>query len=171
MSDSLAIACQSLLGAAFGSRNWRQALRTIELALWLGLALGATSAVVLAVLSPWIPAAFTTDPATAEVVAGLLPVIAVTQPLSALAFVLDGVIYGAGGFAVAAKLMLANAAPAVATMLVGCRVLFPDSPELQLASVWAGLAVFMTMRASTIWAVLQRRMPPFQDIPRASSSD
>ena len=166
LSDSVAIACQSLLGAAFGSKNWSQANQIITRTMRFGLVLGAASAALLAMLAPALPKVFTNDPATKRLLRIFVPVIALTQPLSALAFVMDGVIYGAGGFAVAAKLMGINAAPSILSMIVGCKLAFRRSPTLQLAAIWAGLVVFMLMRGYTIWWVLETRQAPFEEMPR-----
>jgi Na+-driven multidrug efflux pump len=45
-----------------------------------------------------IPAAFTQDAAVLALVGSTLPFVIATQPVNALAFVWDGVLFGAGGF-------------------------------------------------------------------------
>ena len=48
-----------------------------------------------------------------------MPLVAATQPLNALAFVLDGVLYGVGGFKYASAVMAICAAPALGVMFLG----------------------------------------------------
>jgi hypothetical protein len=49
-------------------------------------------------------------------------------------------------------------------MYGGCQ-LFASSPSGQLASIWAGLGVFMAGRAYGIYRMYSRREGPFKDIP------
>jgi hypothetical protein len=49
----------------------------------------------------------------------LMPLVAITQPLNALAFVLDGILYGVGGFRYASAVMVVCAAPALGLMVTG----------------------------------------------------
>ena len=82
------------------------ARRTVSLAGILGLILG----VGMALTSDVVPRLFNPS---ADVLAALRPVypfIILTQPLNALAFVLDGVLYGANGFAYAARVSTSSPA-------------------------------------------------------------
>lgn len=83
-----------------------------------------------------------------------------TQPINALAFVMDGILYGVSGFGYAATAMVAAAVPAVAVMVEGT-LLAAGQMDLSLLAVWAGLAVFMVMRFATLFIPLVRRQPPF----------
>lgn len=60
--------------------------------------LGAALAVVLALGRGSIPGMFSRDPRVLELVTSLLPFVIVSQPINAMAFVWDGVLFGAGGF-------------------------------------------------------------------------
>lgn len=60
--------------------------------------LGCSLAAVLAVGRSSIPSLFSSDPAVLHLVAALLPFVIISQPINALAFVWDGVLFGAGGF-------------------------------------------------------------------------
>jgi len=60
--------------------------------------LGCSLAVVLALGRSSIPSLFSSDPAVLHLVAALLPFVIISQPINALAFVWDGVLFGAGGF-------------------------------------------------------------------------
>lgn len=52
---------------------------------------------VLAAGRPAVAMAFTADPAVLAVLAGFYPWVFATQPVNALAFVWDGILYGANG--------------------------------------------------------------------------
>ena len=97
--------------------------------------------------------------------AGLMPVVALTQPLNALAFVMDGCLYGVQGFALAARAMLAACVPAGALMLAGASAAASShSADLQLSGVWAGLATLMVMRFATLYVPLRAGAPPFDKL-------
>ena len=92
-----------------------------------------------------------------------------TQPLNALAFLMDGVLYGVGGFAYAARAMTWACLPACATMLAGSRLLGLGSgaadaaaaADGQLLAVWGGLGCLMLLRFGTLYVPLLARRPPF----------
>lgn len=73
--------------------------RTLQLGVGLGLSLGT----LLAVTSGVLPRFFTSDPAVITAIGNIFPFVILSQPINALAFVWDGVLYGAGGFEYAAK--------------------------------------------------------------------
>lgn len=60
--------------------------------------LGISLAVVLTIGRGSIPGMFSRDPQVSGLVTALLPLVIVSQPINALAFVWDGVLFGAGGF-------------------------------------------------------------------------
>jgi len=161
LSDALAVAAQTILArraAAGDRRTARQVVRrAVAMSAALGLALGAGIAVASAPLARL----FTSDPLVLSLLQGtLMPIVAATQPLNALAFALDGVLYGAGGFRFAAVQMALCAAPAVALMGAGATRAGATAAE-RLGWVWAGLALLMAGRAVSIAAALALRLGPF----------
>lgn len=94
--DALAIAAQAITGKYLGAsdlRRTRQALSTLlRWAIWFGVFLG----IGIAALHRVIPLGFSADPAVRSAIAAALLVVAVGQPVSGIAFVLDGVLMGAG---------------------------------------------------------------------------
>ena len=142
--DALAIAGQALVGRLLGAGDLAGARWAGQRLLRFGLLAGvATGALVLAV-SGVLPGAFTDDPAVAELVRLVLVWVAVLQPVAAVAFVLDGVLIGAGdqrflAWAMGgAALVLLAAAPPVLPLGLG------------LGWVWAAFATFMVARAAVL---------------------
>lgn len=90
-----------------------------------------------------------------------------TQPVNALAFLADGILYGVGGFGYAALAMVLACIPAAAAMLAGSQLAAsgPAALDGQLQAVWAGLAVLMALRFATIYLPLQLRRWPFDRLP------
>ena len=130
------------------------ALRVVRLALILGGILAAGMALGA---HPLI-SAFTKDGAVRAASLAVFPIVVLTQPLNALAFVWDGVLYGAGGFSYAAKAMPVCAVPAVAVMLTS---LLGHAPDRQLIAIWAGLTLLMLNRSLTIWLPFRQGWAPF----------
>ena len=103
---------------------------------------------VTAALAFWVPALFTADPAVRHAAAVALLVAALTQPMAALAFVLDGLILGLSDYAAMRRAMiLAIGAyvPVAALVLV--------FHPLGLPGIWVALGLWLAARA----ALLDRR--------------
>lgn len=89
-----------------------------------------------------------------------------TQPINALAFLADGILYGVGGFGYAAVAMVLACLPAGSVMIIGSRLASGSTAALdsQLQAVWLGLALLMLLRFLTIWLPLQLRRWPFDKL-------
>lgn len=89
--DSLAIAAQTLVAGLLGAGEAAAARRLVRRLLvwgwWSGVALGSVLLAVRPVLGGW----FSDDPRVVAMVAAVLPLAALMQPLAALVFVFDGV--------------------------------------------------------------------------------
>jgi putative MATE family efflux protein len=119
--DALAIAAQALvgkgLGAGDGHEVQRVLRRTSAWGLWFGVVVGGLIAAASGVLG----LLFTGDPGIAALIQPALLVLAVAQPLSAVVFVLDGVLIGAGDaryLAIAGGLNLLLYGPALVLVAV-----------------------------------------------------
>ncbi len=64
-----------------------------------------TLATVLALGRGGLPRLFTGDAAVLAAIGHIFPWVIISQPINALAFVWDGILYGAGGFSYAAKVL------------------------------------------------------------------
>ena len=94
--DALAIAAQALIGKELGAgdKPLAQAL-TRRMIRW-GLGFGVITGALLALAAPFVGWIFTTDQDVQAALAAGLFVLAVSQPVCGLVFVLDGVLIGAG---------------------------------------------------------------------------
>jgi putative MATE family efflux protein len=94
--DALAIAGQTLTGAALGASDVAGTrAATARMVRW-GLTAGGVFGVVLLLCGSLLGPLFSADPAVRTALAGALVVAAVMQPLAGYVFVLDGVLIGAG---------------------------------------------------------------------------
>jgi putative MATE family efflux protein len=94
--ESFAIASQALVGHALGAGEPATAKAVSRRALAWGLGSGLALALLLVVLRPAYIPIFTTDPAVRDLVWSLALVVAASQPIGALLYVLDGILIGAG---------------------------------------------------------------------------
>jgi hypothetical protein len=95
-----------------------------------------------------------------------MPILVLSQPVNALAFVLDGVIFGASAFIQSCHLVAVAAIPALACMGVAVSC---SSANWSLLWVWIGLLALMAARAMAIWWSLKTAYGPFawmSDSPR-----
>ncbi|MGP3533762.1 MATE family efflux transporter [Microbacterium sp. RD1] len=121
--DALAIAAQALVGKGLGAGDETEVSmvlrRTTAWGLWFGVIVGG----LIAALSGVLGLVFTGDPALAALIQPALLVLALAQPLSAVVFVFDGVLIGAGDaryLALAGGVNLVIYAPAlIAVAVVG----------------------------------------------------
>jgi putative MATE family efflux protein len=148
--DALAVPAQVFVSAAVGARDPEAARLTGRRTLRLGLAAGAALGLVTAALAPGGPDLFTADPAVRHAAAVGLLCAALTQPMAALAFVLDGLILGISDYtAMRRAMILAIGAFAPVAVLV------LRFHWLGLPGVWAALGLWLAARSALLgrrWA-------------------
>ncbi|MGH3621400.1 MAG: MATE family efflux transporter, partial [Sciscionella sp.] len=143
--DSLAIAAQSLVGAALGAGAERDARSVGWQVTRYGLVLGMALCGVFAALAGVLPELFTSDQGVLGEVPHAWWFFVALQPVAGLVFALDGVLLGAGD---AAFLRTATIVSAVFGFLplVWASLTF----DWGLRGVWSGLSVFMLFRLATV---------------------
>jgi len=173
LADSLAIAAQSLVARDLAAGHAEHAVAVATRCLDLSLRLGLILALCVAALSPFLPGLFTSDPTVAGVIASIMPIIAITQPISSVAFLLDGVLYGVSGFAFAAGWMAISGGGAVVTMMLVNKMVSSSSissgtwilgGSSQLIGIWGGLVMLMVLRVVTIVVPFLKRWKPFDQL-------
>lgn len=139
--DSLAIAAQSLVGAALGAGEESTARAMARQITCYGLALGIITGLVFAVGQPFMPHLFTGDDAVLDEMPHAWWFFVALQPVAGIVFAIDGVLLGAGD-----AVFLRNAT--VASALLGFLpvVWAAHVFEWGLVGIWSGLAVFMVLR-------------------------
>ncbi|WP_375483042.1 MATE family efflux transporter [uncultured Jatrophihabitans sp.] len=139
--DSVAIAAQSLVGAALGGADAAQARvlawRVARWGLWAGLGFAAVYGALYAVL----PHAFTTSSAVVGQTHVLWPWFVAMLPAAGVVFALDGVLIGAGDVAYLRTLTIVAAVVFFAPMNLAAQ-----HWHWGLGGVWAGLASFVLVR-------------------------
>ncbi|CAM4030474.1 MATE family efflux transporter [Tsukamurella strandjordii] len=143
--DSLAIAAQTLVGAALGAKDrigarrlgWRVTVWSTGFAVVIAAALAASSGV--------LPRVFTTDPAVLDALRVPWWFLVAMIPVAGVVFALDGVLLGASDAAFLRTATMASA-------LIGFLPLIWLSYAFGwgLAGIWSGLAAFMALRCLTV---------------------
>ena len=151
--DALAIAAQALIGKELGAGDAVRAnLLTRTMCRW-GLYFGVATGALLAVIAPFVGALFTTDDSVRQATMVGVWILAASQPVCGLVFVLDGVLIGAGDaryLAVAGVLTLLVYLP-----LLFIVTLFEHAGVSAVAWIWVAFGLgFMLARAATLtWRV------------------
>ncbi|WP_026040985.1 MATE family efflux transporter [Arthrobacter sp. TB 23] len=94
--DAIAIAAQALIGKELGAGDKPLAHALTRRMIGWGLGFGVITGALLAVAAPFVGWIFTTDESVQSALAAGLLVLAASQPICGLVFVLDGVLIGAG---------------------------------------------------------------------------
>ncbi|MER7894827.1 MATE family efflux transporter [Streptomyces sp. NPDC096046] len=143
--DAVAIAGQAIIGRYLGAGDAQGARdacrRMVEWGIVVGVVLGA---LVVITRSAFLPL-FTSDPAVKDVALPALVIVALSQPISGIVFVLDGVLMGAGdGPYLAWAMLLTLAVFTPVALLV---------PVLGggLTALWATMTLMMSVRMLTLW--------------------
>ncbi|KAM3274106.1 hypothetical protein ACQJBY_043346 [Aegilops geniculata] len=140
LNDALALAGQALLATEYTKRNYKQARMVLYRVLQIGGVTGTALAIILFFGFGSFSSLFTDDPAVLGIAKSGVWFVAISQPINAVAFVVDGLYYGVSDFAYAAYSMFFAGAISSAFLLVA-------APEFGLGGVWAGLILFMSLRA------------------------
>jgi putative MATE family efflux protein len=155
--DALAVPAQVYVSSALGAQDPDHARLVGRRSVALALVAGGCLFIITALLAPLAPAAFTHDPAIRHAAMIALFVSALTQPLAALAFVLDGLVLGISDYAAMRTAMIV-AALAYAPM--GALVL--AFHWLGLPGIWLALGIWLAARS----VMLGIRWTLFSSAPR-----
>ncbi|GKE01601.1 protein DETOXIFICATION 44, chloroplastic isoform X1 [Tanacetum coccineum] len=147
LTDALALAGQAILASSFSQRNYDEARKVIYRILQIGLAAGVGLAIILLLGFGPLSYLFSTDSEVLKIARSGTLFVAASQPMNAIAFVLDGLYYGLSDFGYASYSMVVIGLVTSAFFLLAV-------PKFGLAGVWAGLFLFMTLRVvAGIWRI------------------
>ncbi|MFJ4874298.1 MATE family efflux transporter [Streptomyces sp. NPDC088745] len=143
--DAIAIAGQSIIGRCLGAGDEEGARAACRRMVEWGIAAGVVLGVLVVLSRPLFVPLFTGDQLVRDALLPALLVVAVSQPVSGVVFVLDGVLMGAGDGPYLAWAMLATLAVfAPVALLV---------PTLGggLTALWWAMVLMMAVRMVTLW--------------------
>src|SRR5947209_2258708 len=152
--DALAVPAQVYVGTALGRGDMDDAKRIGRRCLQLGLIASAVVGVMTMALSTLLPYVFTGDSDVRSHAVVALLVCGALQPFAAVAFVLDGLLLGAGAYAALRRSMilalLAFAPFAIATLL---------HPQLGIVGIWLAITCWLAARCALLGRYWLRLLP------------
>ncbi|MFF5450771.1 MATE family efflux transporter [Streptomyces sp. NPDC012950] len=143
--DAIAIAGQAIIGRYLGADDPDGARQVCRRMVQWGVVSGVVLGALLVLARPLFIPLFTGDTAVQDTLLPALLVVAVSQPIAGVVFVLDGVLMGAGdGPYLAWAMLLTLAVFAPVALLI---------PVLGggLTAVWWAMTLMMTVRMLTLW--------------------
>ncbi|MEU8549919.1 MATE family efflux transporter [Streptomyces roseoverticillatus] len=143
--DAIAIAGQAIIGRYLGAGDADGARAACRRMVQWGIVSGAVLGVLVVAARPLFIPLFTSDGTVRDALLPALLVVALSQPVAGVVFVLDGVLMGAGdGTYLAWAMVLVLAAFAPAALLV---------PALGggVTALWWAMTLMMTVRMATVW--------------------
>ncbi|MET9426247.1 MATE family efflux transporter [Streptomyces sp. NPDC003036] len=143
--DAIAIAGQAIIGRYLGAGDTEGARQVCRRMVQWGIASGLVLGALIVLARPLFIPLFTGDDTVQDTLLPALLVVALSQPVSGVVFILDGVLMGAGdGPYLAGAMVLTLAVFAPVALLV---------PVLGggLTTLWWAMALMMTVRMLTLW--------------------
>ncbi|KAL0533204.1 hypothetical protein IC582_030419 [Cucumis melo] len=139
LADGLAVAGQAILACAFAEKDYEKTTATATRVLQMSLVMGVGLAVIVAAIMFFGAGIFSRDLNVQALIHLGVPFVAATQPMNSLAFVFDGVNFGASDFAYSAySLTLVSIATIVSLFLL--------SKSYGFIGIWTALAIYMALR-------------------------
>ncbi|WP_405664538.1 MATE family efflux transporter [Streptomyces sp. NBC_01166] len=143
--DAIAIAGQAIIGRYLGADDAKGAREACRRMVQWGIGSGVILGVVIVLARPLFVPLFTGDTSVQDTLLPALLVVALSQPISGVVFVLDGVLMGAGdGRYLAWAMVLTLAVFAPAALLVPT---FGGG----LTALWGAMTLMMAVRLVTLW--------------------
>ncbi|TPQ16082.1 MATE family efflux transporter [Streptomyces sporangiiformans] len=143
--DSIAIAGQAIIGRYLGANDAQGARDACRRMVEWGIAVGIALGLLVIITRPLFLPLFTSDSVVKDTALPALVVVALSQPICGIVFVLDGVLMGAGDGPYLAWAMLVTLAVFTpAALLV---------PALGggLTALWGAMTLMMAVRMLTLW--------------------
>ncbi|CAA7051003.1 unnamed protein product [Microthlaspi erraticum] len=142
LADGLAVAGQAILACSFAEKDYNKVTAAASRVLQMGFVLGLGLSVFVGLALYFGAGIFTKDPSVIHLIAIGIPFVAATQPINSLAFVLDGVNFGASDFAYTAYSMVGVAAISIAAVIYMAKF-------NGFIGIWIALTIYMGLRAIT----------------------
>jgi putative MATE family efflux protein len=143
--DAIAIAGQAIIGRFLGAGDTQGAREACRRMVQWGVAAGVVLGVLVLISRPLFLPLFTSDTSVHDAALPALVLVALSQPVCGIVYVLDGVLMGAGdGPYLAGAMVLTLVVFAPVALLVPA---FGGS----LTALWGAMALMMTVRLLTLW--------------------
>ncbi|KAK3017307.1 hypothetical protein RJ639_006906 [Escallonia herrerae] len=139
LADGLAVAGQAILACAFAEKDYEKAKAAATRVLQMGFVLGLGLALVVGLGLQFGSGIFSKDKNVISLISIGVPFVAATQPINSVAFVFDGVNFGASDFAYSAYSMVLVAVVSIACLFV----LFKANG---FVGIWVALTIYMGLR-------------------------
>ncbi|MGW4344929.1 MATE family efflux transporter [Streptomyces sp. NPDC004690] len=143
--DAIAIAGQAIIGRFLGAGDTEGAREACRRMVQWGTAVGVVLGLLVIVARPVFLPLFTADPTVKDTALPALLLVALSQPICGVVFVLDGVLMGAGDGPYLAGAMLVTLA-----VFVPAALLVPVFGG-GLTALWGAMTLMMTVRLLTLW--------------------
>ncbi|MEV0207899.1 MATE family efflux transporter [Streptomyces sp. NPDC050788] len=143
--DAIAIAGQAIIGRYLGADDAEGARGACRRMVEWGIAVGVVLGILVVVTRPVFLPLFTSDSVVKDAALPALVIVALSQPISGIVFVLDGVLMGAGDGPYLAWAMVVTLAVFTPVALL--------VPTLGggLTALWGAMTLMMTVRMLTLW--------------------
>ncbi|MEU9285784.1 MATE family efflux transporter [Streptomyces sp. NPDC048275] len=143
--DAIAIAGQAIIGRYLGANDIQGAREACRRMVQWGIAAGVVLGLLVIAARPLFLPLFTSDSAVQNTALPALVLVAVSQPISGIVFVLDGVLMGAGDGPYLAWAMLLTLA-----VFTPVALLVPAAGG-GLTALWGAMTLMMAVRMLTLW--------------------
>ncbi|MFI8813893.1 MULTISPECIES: MATE family efflux transporter [unclassified Streptomyces] len=143
--DAIAIAGQAIIGRYLGANDAKGAREACRRMVEWGIGCGVVLGVLIVLARPLFIPLFTGDPSVKDTLLPALLVVAVSQPIAGVVFVLDGVLMGAGDGRYLAWAMLVTLA-----VFAPIALLVPAFGG-GLTALWWAMTLMMVVRLVTLW--------------------
>ncbi|XVF22957.1 hypothetical protein REPUB_Repub12eG0215500 [Reevesia pubescens] len=145
LADGLAVAGQAILACAFAEKDYKKVTAAASRVMQMSFVLGVGLAIVVGLGLYFGSGIFSKDASVLHLISIGVPFVAATQPINSLAFVFDGVNFGASDFAYTAYSMIIVAGASIAS-------LFLLSKSNGFIGIWIALTIYMALRTfAGIW--------------------
>ncbi|KAL5752364.1 hypothetical protein ACOSP7_022550 [Xanthoceras sorbifolium] len=163
LADAQASSGQALIASSFAQGDYKTVKDITHCALKIGLFTGISLAAILGASFGYVATLFTKDIEVLGIARSGLLFISISQPITALAYIFDGLHYGISDFSYAAHSMMTVGAISSAFLLYAPNV-------FGLSGVWFGLTLFMGLRVVAGYIRLLSKSGPWgflqQDSPK-----
>ncbi|MFG2636106.1 MATE family efflux transporter [Streptomyces sp. NPDC048362] len=143
--DAIAIAGQAIIGRYLGAGDAQGAREACRRMIQWGIATGIVLDLLVVVSRPLFLPLFTSDSAVTDTALPALLMVALSQPICGIVFVLDGVLMGAGDGPYLAWAMVVTLA-----VFTPVALLVPTFGG-GLTALWAAMMLMMAVRMLTLW--------------------